>query len=102
MVRLTIRYSKKRVRNSGATQAEVSSALESAPKGVSPECKTQRTAEMSEVSSDIASSSRRERPQAKTVKISEDEPISIFDIKERFVPEGYDLDHWAFSKLDLI
>ena len=43
-----------------------------------------------------------ERPQAKTVELSEDEPISIFDIKERFVPEGYNLDYWAFNKLELI
>jgi hypothetical protein len=71
MLKLTIRYSKKRVRNSG----------------VSPECKTH---------------SRGERPQVKTVELSEDEPISIFDIKERFVPEGYALDYWAFSKLKLI
>lgn len=50
----------------------------------------------------IRYSKKGERPQAKTVELPEDEPISIFDIKERFVPEGYDLDHWAFSKLELI
>lgn len=50
----------------------------------------------------IRYSKKGERPQVKTVELSEDEPISIFDIKERFVPEGYALDYWAFSKLKLI
>ena len=43
-----------------------------------------------------------ERPQARTVELSEYEPISIYDIKRRFVPKGYDLQAWAFSKIELI
>ena len=43
-----------------------------------------------------------ERPIAESFLIPEDEPISIFDIKERFVPRGYELYHWAFNKLGLI
>lgn len=50
----------------------------------------------------IRYSKKGERPRAKTVELSEYEPISILEIKERFVPEGYDLDHWAFSNLELI
>lgn len=50
----------------------------------------------------IRYSKKGERPQVKNVELSEYEPISIFDIKERFVPEGYALDSWAFHKLGLL
>jgi len=42
-----------------------------------------------------------ERPIAKSFDLPEDMPISIAEIKEKFVPAGYSLAWWSFDHIGL-